>query len=44
MPVVYLTRLRDANLMDADGNVVGTRTWSWTGQTLRPEELQKEGD
>jgi hypothetical protein len=30
-----------ANLMDADGNVIDTRTWSWTGQALRPEELEK---
>jgi hypothetical protein len=30
-----------ANLMDADGNLTDTRTWSWTGQTLRPEELEQ---
>jgi hypothetical protein len=30
-----------ANLMDADGNVIDTRTWSWTGQTLQSEELEK---
>jgi hypothetical protein len=28
------------NLMDAAGNVIDTRTWSWTGGTLRPEELE----
>jgi hypothetical protein len=33
-----------ANLMDAEGNVTDARTWSWTGQALRPEELPKDNE
>lgn len=28
-----------ATLMDAEGNSIDSRTWTWTGETLRPEAL-----
>jgi hypothetical protein len=26
-----------ATLMDAEGNAINSRSWTWTGQTLPPE-------